>query len=260
MTPIRLALVGKPVSGSKSPGIHKTLLDMAGIDGDYEARDVDEDGVRLAIDELRSGRLAGINVTMPYKMLAASLCDVVEGLTGPVSNGQSQSVNTLRLQDEKIIGSSTDKTAASELLDSERFGRFSSVLVLGSGGSARAVLEAAQGRHIYVAGRNKSSLGEIGSRFGVETLKWGTAVAGALVINATPVGMNGEALPADVLSAAGGLIDLPYTDRETPAVAVARAQRIEFADGHEFLLRQALHSFQLWTGVDLEFSSVRSRL
>ena len=72
---MRLLLIGDPIAHSLSPAIHAAALDVAEIPGTYEARRVDATGVRLVFDEMRSGRLDGVNVTMPHKRFAARLCD-----------------------------------------------------------------------------------------------------------------------------------------------------------------------------------------
>jgi len=69
-----------------------------------------------------------------------------------------------------------------------------------------------------------------------------------VVVNATPLGMQGEELPPGVIEAAGGLIDLPYGTEPTPAVALARRRGLPVADGLDLLVAQAALSFELWAG------------
>ena len=77
---------------------------------------------------------------------------------------------------------------------------------------------------------------------------WGVPVAGAVVINATSLGMAGEELPSGLLSVAAGLVDLPYGTRPTPAVDEALELGIPVVDGLQHLVRQAAAAFELWTG------------
>jgi shikimate 5-dehydrogenase len=114
--------------------------------------------------------------------------------------------------------------------------------------------------HTYVASRRSVSAEELTTRLGGEVVTWGTAVAGALVINATPLGMTGEELPEGVLETASGLIDLPYASEPTPAIDLADRHGIPRADGHEFLLRQAMASFHLWTGARVDYGAVKTAL
>ncbi len=81
-----------------------------------------------------------------------------------------------------------------------------------------------------------------------QVVPWGTAVAGALLVNATPLGMAGESMPERLVRASGGLIDLPYGAMTTPVVETARRLGIGHTDGVEFLAVSAAESFQWWTG------------
>ena len=77
----------------------------------------------------------------------------------------------------------------------------------------------------------------------------GVGVSGALVVNATPLGMGGERLPEAITATASGIIDLPYGPGETLTVAGARDAGLPHMDGVEFLVLQAAASFEWWTGV-----------
>jgi shikimate dehydrogenase len=161
---------------------------------------------------------------------------------------QAESVNSLRLRDGKVEGHSSDVVAFRELLRTGRFAGFDTVLVLGSGGSARAAVVGAQGKAVVVGARSRAKAHDLHN----VVVEWGTPVEGALLVNATPLGMEGETLPAQVLAAADGLIDLPYGGETTPSVLDARHRQLPFVDGVEFLARQAQASFEWWTDVVVE--------
>lgn len=256
MTVYRFALLGNPVAHSRSPRIHRVLLQLAGLEGEYRTIEADAEALAEAVAGLRTGSWHGLNVTMPLKSEAARIADALS----PQAQ-RSGSVNTLLMDRSDVYGDSTDSTAFRELLHQPRFSDFSSLLVLGAGGSAAAALAAADTQHpIYVAARRQERAESLTELLGGETVAWGAAVAGALVVNATPVGMRGEPLPDGVLDVASGLIDLPYASDPTPAVTAATALGIPWADGHEFLLRQAIASFAMWTGRDLAFETAATAL
>jgi shikimate dehydrogenase len=114
--------------------------------------------------------------------------------------------------------------------------------------------------NLYVAARRTPAAEGLTTRLGGEVVSWGTGVAGALVINTTPLGMSGEELPIGIIEVASGVVDLPYGPSPTPAVEAARRLSLPYCDGHEFLLRQAMASFRLWTGVDTEYETVVAAL
>lgn len=252
MTFYRFAVLGDPVEHSRSPQLHHAMLEIAGLEGEYRRVRADEDALGSAIEDLRRGHWDGLNVTMPLKATAARLADYLSPLAE-----RSGSVNTLIRVGSGIEGDSTDSTTFRYLLGSGRFTDRSSVLILGAGGSAGAALAALEdASRAYVSARRAGASEEFTARLGGEVVSWGTAVAGALVINTTPLGMSGERLPDGILGVASGLIDLPYGPVATPAVEEANRSSIPYADGHEFLLRQAMGSFERWTGVSVDYHAV----
>jgi shikimate dehydrogenase len=153
------------------------------------------------------------------------------------------------LRSGAIEGHSTDVVASARALSDERFDAAAPVLILGAGGAAAAAFIGATGRQVYVAARNIGRAATLVARIGNgEVVPLGVGVAGALVINATPLGMGGERLPEAVTMTASGIVDLPYGPHETLTVADARATGLPFMDGVEFLVLQAAASFEWWTG------------
>lgn len=216
-----------------------------GIEGEYEARRAGPGELRAAIVEMQAGDLDGINVTMPLKAEAASAAD---SLTYEAS--RSGSVNTMRFRDGAIQGHSTDVLATARALSDPRFDGSAPVLVLGAGGAAAAALAGSQGRVVYLSARQQDRAAALAFRLEVDVgiVSYPTPVAGAVLINATPLGMRGEVLPDGMVGAASGLIDLVYGDQPSPAVSAAEALGKPVLDGVEFLVLQAAASFEWWTG------------
>lgn len=255
MTSYRLAVLGDPISHSRSPVIQTALLELSGLEGEYTAVRADEKVLAEAVDGMRRGVWDGLNVTMPLKGAAARLADRLSPLAE-----LGGSVNTLVREDSSIVGHSTDATTFEDLFDSERFSSATSVLILGAGGSAAAALSAIRHRNVFVTARRPEGADLITGRLGGTSLDWITPVPGAVVVNTTPIGMHGETLPVGILEHAAGLIDLPYGDETTPAVRSAHHLGLPVVDGHEFLLRQAMGSFKLWTGRDVGLVDLIARL
>lgn len=256
MTPYRFAVLGSPVEHSRSPELHTAMLKIAGLDGEYLAIEADVRVLAEAVAGLRDGRWHGLNITMPLKRDAARMADSLAERAA-----RSGSVNTLSLRGSIVHGDTTDSAALSEILDTSRFRESRIALVLGAGGAAAAALAAIPPRMtVYLAARRADRAAVLVGRMGGETVSWGTAVAGAIVINTTPLGMGGESLPEGVLEVGSGLVDLPYGPAKTPAVVSAEQMGLPVADGHEFLLRQAIASFTSWTGESIELSALQQAL
>lgn len=201
----------------------------------------------MHLDRLRLGEMDGFNITMPLKETAAALCD---SLTTDAE--RAGSINASRVRSGVLEGESADLVAFRGFLD-EFAAEHSSLLVLGSGGSARAALAAADGWDVHLAARNHGKAGSLAGEFGARAIKWGVPLAGAVVVNATPIGMGGEELFPDVVDAASVLIDLPYAAGETRAITRMRRRNQPHVDGYEFLARQAAESFQWWTQYHVEW-------
>lgn len=243
---IRLALLGDPVGHSLSPFIQEAALRALGIPGTYVARRVDREGFLRACFELRSGDLDGANVTMPHKQLAA---DTVDELSADAA--RAVSVNTLLVRGGRLQGHSTDVSGIRVVWEAGGLPADAPVLILGAGGAAAAALVALNGHDITVSARRLDAARALLTRIEAagRAVEWGSGLPGAVVVNATPLGMHDESLPPAVLAAAGGLLDMTYGPHPTRAVATARARQLPTVDGIEFLLAQAAVSFELWTGL-----------
>lgn len=237
---MRLCLLGDPVAHSRSPAIHRAALAACGITGSYEALTVDADGFSSVIADLRRGGFDGANVTMPHKGAAHRLCDDLAGEAERVG-----AVNTLAVRGGRLTGWNTDVLGLRRLLTDLPDGP---LLILGAGGAARAAL-AASDRPSRVAARAPQRAAAVADRAGRPVHPWGTPWPGAVVINATPLGMHGEPLPSGVLDGAVALVDLAYGLEETPAVRQARGRGLPVVDGITVLVAQAADAFEIWTGV-----------
>ena len=242
---MRLVVLGDPVEHSLSPAIHNAALAAAGLVGEYGRRRVDSVGMADAVDEVRSGVLSGANVTMPHKELAAELCDRTSRAAG-----RAGAVNTLVSSGGAVVGHNTDIAGIRAAWAEGGLPSAGPVVVLGAGGAAAAALLALEGRDLYVTARRPNVAVELSRRVGVATRPagWGVPVPGAVVVNATPLGMAGELLPEGLVTAAAGLFDMAYGAAPTPALDAAVAAGLPAVDGRRMLLHQAAAAFELWTG------------
>ncbi len=252
---MRLVLLGDPVEHSRSPAIQSAALEASGIEGTYEARRVDTAGMVVAVDEIRYGRLDGSNVTMPHKELAFELADRVS--EGALRSG---AVNTLVRSAGEVWGYNTDVDGIQAVWASAEFPDDAPVLILGTGGAAAGALVAVAKRIVMISGRRPEAAADLLARVRIDgtVVPWGTGVEGAVVINATPLGMKGESLPDEILTNASGFFDLTYGSDESPAVARARELRMPVADGRDMLLAQAAVAFEIWTGEQAPIDVMRS--
>lgn len=260
---IELGLVGYPLGHSLSPRIHGAALKSCGLEGRYSLfpiRPDDQDGLKYMLERVRQGEIAGLNVTIPHKQDVIRLLDELTPTAKAIG-----AVNTVYLRGRTLIGDNTDADGfwhdLTKLLNTITRGHAGGdALVLGAGGSARAVVYTLlnNGWQVTLAARRIEQARQLAAHF-----KEATLVASdfhtfqplnlQLIVNTTPVGMAPhidqspwpENLP---FPPAAAIYDLVYNPRETKLVRDACAQGLPATTGLGMLVEQAALSFELWTG------------
>lgn len=251
-----MVLLGDPVDHSRSPDIHQAAFRAAGIEGSYSVRKVDQAGLLAALDEVRAGALDGANVTMPHKQAAARAADRREEAVERIG-----AANTLVRDSGRVVAHNTDVDGVGWAWD--RAGLPDGpVLVLGSGGAAAAAVWALRHRSLSLSARREERAAAMLDRLGLEAglVPWGEPLSGAVVVNATSLGMEGEALPAGILERSAGLLDMPYRTDPTPSVQRSRALGLPTAEGLDLLVGQAARAFEAWTGRPAPVEAMRAAL
>jgi len=254
--PPAACLIGWPAAHSRSPLIHRYWLRTLGIGGGYVIEAVPPDDLRDFVLRLSLRGFVGANVTIPHK-------ESVLALSTPDARAQAiGAANTLWFADGELRSTNTDVEGFINNLDACTPGWYKAAeaLVLGSGGSSRAVVFGLIERgikRIYLANRTLARARAIAEKFGaaVQPVGWekiGELLPRAgLLVNTTPLGMHGEdALDIDVRGLPGHAVvaDLVYVPLETPLLAAAKGRGLQTADGLGMLLYQAVRGFELWFG------------
>lgn len=258
---MRLGLIGYPVSHSLSPQIHNAALKACDLDGEYTLFPIASDdmqALQALLDRVRSGEITGLNVTIPHKQNVIEFMDELTPTAQAIG-----AVNTIYLREDNLIGDNTD--AMGFLTDLNRHIKSSfivhrSALVLGAGGSARAVVYALlnDGWHVTLAARRLEQADALASQFeGVNAVELNVKTFEPsnvqLIVNTTPVGMTPNidksplpvnlSLPQNVF-----IYDLVYNPQETKLVRDARLQNLQATTGLGMLIEQAALAFEKWTG------------
>lgn len=237
----RFALVGTPVLESPSPAMHAAGFSALALDAVYVPLECDD------LDDASVLDLHGLAVTTPLKGAAFRRCARVD------ADSRSGAVNTVRIAGSEWAGHNTDVAAARRLLAPLLRTAGRRVAIAGAGDSARALggMLAREGADVTLYARNVSRAEEAAAAVGARAASL-DRLAGAswdVLVQATPLGRNGEGLlPAKSLTGAA-VLDLAYGRAATPLVSDARARGLRVIDGHAFLLEQALLQFALLTGL-----------
>ncbi len=259
-----LGIIGYPIGHSISPAFQQAALDACGIDATYSAWEVSPEQIPGFIGGLRRPEVLGINVTVPHKEAVIPHLDQVDDWAT-----EAGAVNTIVHRHGRLTGHNTDGYGFLQALKEARgfSPRGCRALVLGAGGSARAVVLALArdgvGR-LAVANRTTQraqALAEVAQRRGVPSLAIPlagpelTAEAGRaeLIVNCTSLGMHhGPAEDQSPLSwrqipAAALVYDLVYNPAETPLLREAARSGAKTLGGLYMLVYQGAAAFEMWT-------------
>ena len=256
-----VVLLGWPARHSLSPQLHNAAFRVDGLDLVYLAVPTPPAAVHDVVAALGAIEVVGANVTVPHKRAVVEGCDVLTEEARLVG-----AVNTLHWTEDGLVGDNTDARGLGDALTADLAPAPGERWVLfGTGGAARAAA-VALGRlagAVTVVGRRQTAAEEVAdlaARTGAADIEVvltdqgerlaAAASAARTVVNATPLGMGGEALPAPLMALRADQVayDLVYDPAVTPFLAAARARGAAGYHGLGMLVGQAAVSYERWTG------------
>ncbi len=256
------AVIGDPVTHSRSPAIHNAGFAAAGVDAVFVALPVAPADLATAVAGARAHGLLGLSVTMPHKAAVLPLLDEVEPDAVALD-----AVNCIVADGGRLVGANTDGAGLVAALRAEGVDPDGMrAVVLGAGGAGRSVVRALAPLVADLGVANRSPerrdralalAGDVG-----RAVEPGAVADFDLVVNATSVGMGqapGTALPLDPAGLHPGqvVVDLVYEPLETGLLAAAREAGATAIDGLGMLVHQAALAFERWTGVPAPVAAMR---
>lgn len=259
----RYAVIGNPVSHSKSPWIHAAFARATQQQIEYIRIEAPLRGFAATVRAFHASGGRGANVTLPFKTEAYDLCG--EHLSARAR--AARAVNTLLFEGDAVKGDNTDGIGlVADLRNLRRPVAGRDVLLMGAGGAAQGVLGPLLDEKpgiLIVANRSPEKARVLGARFGAQGAAYDELRGRQfdLVINATSAGLAGEvpAVPAAIFRPGALAYDMVY-GRDTPFLAMARAAGAAACDGSGMLVEQAAESFFLWRGVRPDTAPVLAEL
>ena len=263
MTIFHLGLIGYPVSHSLSPKIQNAALRACELEGDYSLFPIapdDMQGLKDLLARVRAGEIHGLNVTLPHKQNVTELLDELTPTAKAIG-----AVNTIYMNNDNLVGHNTDASGFLSDLNKSLDNRKSeiedhkSALVLGAGGSARAVVYALlnDGWDVSLAARRLEQAQQLASsislyEFQITNFNDLRPSTFDLLVNTTPIGMTPKIdqspLPENTqFSPHTKIYDLVYNPRETKLVRDARSQGLLATTSLGMLIEQAALAFEIWT-------------
>jgi len=271
----RFGVIGHPVAHSLSPLMHNTAYSLLGLECTYEAFDVAPESLPEALKDFVNRGFCGLNVTIPHKESVSKQMHELSDEARAVG-----AVNTILFESGRLRGDNTDVYGVTASLEPFRSSfQKEKVLVLGAGGTTRAIIYALLSRfnpsEIVIANRNHARADELVRHFQpyakAITLRASPAdqatlghlaTDARLIINSTSIGMS----PAIDASPIGDWVDvnskqivfdLIYTPLETKLLALARRSGARTISGLEMFLHQGARSFELWLGKKMPVDQIR---
>ncbi len=228
-------IFGNPVAHSKSPRMYNKCFEVYGLNDYCYTKTLLKDGKDI-IKVFKNLKISGASVTVPHKEWAYKLADEIRGVAKDI-----KAVNCLVLEGDKVIGYNTDATGFMESIDEFRY---NSVLILGAGGTAKAISMMIPNAHILNRSQNRLK------DFTHTTYTWDTFKSKQydLIINTTSAGLNDESLPAPkeilepLLKNAKYVADVIY--HETPFQRLAKSYCLPVKDGSDMLVYQGVLQFE----------------
>ncbi|WP_333803449.1 shikimate dehydrogenase [Sulfurospirillum sp.] len=253
------SIFGDPVAHSISPRLHNTVFKALKLDGCYIRKAITEPEKLLST--FHAMGLAGANVTVPHKEVAFVQCNEVRGIAKEIG-----AVNTLVREGERVIGYNTDAEGFFEAIKS--FGYIRNALILGAGGTAKAIAVILKERDIEatILNRSASRLAFFEAKgFTCKTWETFSPMPYDLIINTTSAGLKDEEYPCDkellktIFKNAKYAFDVIY-NKPTPFLELARSCQLTCKDGKEMLLYQGVLAFNLFFSKHYDFKTIEAHM
>jgi 3-dehydroquinate dehydratase/shikimate dehydrogenase len=242
-------VAGDPVAHSLSPVMLNTAFRRENVNGVYlalHAKDMDD---LLAC--VRDIPIHGLSITMPYKEEILKHLDKTDPMTAKVG-----ACNTVvRSQDGKLYGFNTDVNGVVRPLEMRMALQGAKILVLGAGGAARAAVFGLKerGADVHILNRTPGPAQNLAKKARARAINklQLRKMAFDVIINATPVGMEGNRDPMPIAEEdfkAKYFFEMVYTPAETKMVKIARSRGLQVILGSEMFVQQGARQFEIWTG------------
>jgi len=245
----KFLVIGNPISHSLSPKLHNYWLKKNNINGIYEKEKLNSDELENLLLRLKNNEICGINVTVPFKKKIIPFLDELS-----LEAENTQSVNTIYLENNKIKGHNTDIDGFELSLKNIKFDvNGKKIFILGAGGVVPSIifsLKKMKALKIFISNRTKTKAESLKDIFNdLSIVNWGEVPNFDLVINATSLGLNEkDEINLDFSKIENGKLfyDVIYNPKETNFLKKAKGMGNRIENGKKMFIYQAAASFKIW--------------
>ena len=245
----KFLVIGNPIEHSLSPKLHNYWFKKNNINAVYDKKKINQNDIKFVISDIRSEKINGINVTVPFKKTVIPFVDELS----PEAN-ESQSVNTIYLQNGKLIGHNTDISGFELGIKYSKYDvKNKTIFILGAGGVVPSIiiaLKRMKSSKIIISNRTKGRAEELKSIFNeLELINWGETPNFDMIINATSIGLKNEdgiKLDYSQIEPNKFFYDVIYNPKETIFLKRAKLFGNKAENGKMMFIYQAHQAFTIW--------------
>jgi shikimate dehydrogenase len=249
----KFLVIGNPIEHSLSPKLHNYWIKNNGIDAIYEKTKLDEGELENIVLQIKQKKIYGVNVTIPFKK---AIIPFLDELTTEADS--TQSVNTLFVKDNKVIGHNTDIIGFETSIKKSKFNIFNKeILILGAGGVVPSIIFALNKMKvskIIISNRTREKAENLKKLFkNIEIIDWGEVPNFDMIINATSIGLKKEdqiILDFSSTSKNSLFYDVIYNPKETNFLKTGKKMGNMTLNGKLMFVYQALSAFNIWHGIE----------
>jgi shikimate dehydrogenase len=248
----KFLVIGNPIEHSLSPILHNYWIKNSKIDAIYEKQKLNEDQLEQIILQVKEKKINGINVTVPFKKAVIPYLDELS-----IEAKSTQSVNTIYLKDNKVMGHNTDIDGFEISIKKSKFDlNNKEVLILGAGGVVPSIifsLNKMKVSKIKISNRTKERAEKLKKLFkNIEIIEWGQIPYFDMIINATSLGLKKEdTINLDFSEIPKNKIfyDVIYNPKETNFLKTGQSLGSLSLNGKLMFIYQAFSAFNIWHGL-----------
>jgi shikimate dehydrogenase len=245
-------VIGNPINHSLSPILHNTWLKANNINAFYDKQKVEENEIENFIQKIKQQKIAGANVTVPFKKKVIPFLDKLS-----FDAEKTQSVNTIVFENNNLVGHNTDVTGFTRAIKDLDFNfKGKKIFILGAGGVVPSIIFALnkmEVSQITISNRTKEKAENLKIKFNnLKIIDWGNLHDFDMIINATSLGLHKEEINLDFSNVGNGKLfyDVIYNPSETNFLKEGRKLGNKVENGKLMFLYQAFEAFKLWHGIE----------
>ncbi len=245
-------VIGNPIEHSLSPKLHNYWLKENKIEATYDKEKLNKEDLQKIIFQVKEKKINGLNITVPFKKELIPYLDELSN-----ESARTQSVNTVYLKNDKIIGHNTDIYGFEFAIKNKRFNVSNKkIFIIGAGGVVSSIIFALNkmgARNITLSNRTKSKAESLKNLFNnLAVVDWGEIPQFDMIINATSVGLkNDEKIDLDFSKIEKGkfFYDVIYNPKMTNFLKSAKEMGNQIENGKRMFIYQAAEAFRIWHGI-----------